>query len=257
VSPPRALVLAGARPEADPAASYAGVSHKALILLEGRPLLERVLQALGKAGVDRIAVSTSDSEVSALATRLGAEVLPAQSGPSLSALHAVQALGTPVLVTTSDHALLAPEWIVRFLADAPEAADVCVLLARREVVEAAAPGTRRTYLKFADGDWSGCNLFLLRNARALAVIELWRSIEADRKRPWRIVRRLGPGALVRYLAGRLTLAEALARLSRLCGAQIAAIPSPFGLAAIDVDKPADLDLVRTLVRSKLLRHPDP
>jgi hypothetical protein len=152
-------------------------------------------------------------------------------------------------VTTSDHALLAPEWIVRFLADAPEAADVCVLLARREVVEAAAPGTRRTYLKFADGDWSGCNLFLLRNARALAVIELWRSIEADRKRPWRIVRKLGPATLIRYLAGRLTLADALARLSRLCGAQIMAVPSPFGLAAIDVDKPADLDLVRALVRS--------
>jgi hypothetical protein len=136
--------------------------------------------------------------------------------------------------------------VTRFVADTPAWADISALLARREVVEAAAPGTRRTYLKFADGDWSGCNLFFARTPQALAAIELWRSLEADRKTPWRIVRRLGPLTLARYLAGRLTLGEALARLSRLCGAQAAAVASPFGLAAVDVDKPADLDLVRAL-----------
>ena len=242
----RALVLAGARPEADPVAAYAGVSHKALIQLGGETLLARVAAALSAAGARRIAVSASDPQVIALATTLGAEVLPAEVGPSLSALRGIEALGPPVLLTTSDHALLKAEWIVQFLEDASETADVSVLLARRKVVEAAAPGTRRTYLKFADGEWSGCNLFLVRSERGLAAIQLWRAIEADRKRPWRIIRKLGPLTLVRYLAGRLTLAEALQRLSRLCGADVAAVPSRFGLAAVDVDKPADLDLVRAL-----------
>jgi GTP:adenosylcobinamide-phosphate guanylyltransferase len=245
--PERALVLAGARPEADPVAAYAGVSHKALIPLGGEPLLARVVAALRGAEIRRIAVSASDPQVVALARRLGCEVLPAQAGPSLSALSGVEALGTPVLLTTSDHALLQAEWLDHFLAAAPAAADVSVLLARREVVAAAAPGTRRTYLKFADGEWSGCNLFLVRSERGLGAIRLWREIEADRKRPWRIIRRLGPLTLVRYLTGRLTLAEALRRLGGLCGAEVAAVPSPFGLAAVDVDKPADLDLVRTLV----------
>jgi GTP:adenosylcobinamide-phosphate guanylyltransferase len=245
--PERALVLAGARPEADPVAAYAGVSHKALIELAGQPLLARVVGALEGAGVSRIAVSASDPQVTALATRLGCEMLRAEAGPSLSALKGIEALGTPVLLTTSDHALLQAEWIAQFLADASQAADVSVLLARRDVVEAAAPGTRRTYLKFADDEWSGCNLFLVRSDRGLGAIRLWREIEADRKRPWRIIRRLGPLTLVRYLMGRLTLAEALQRLGRLCGAQVAAVPSQFGLAAVDVDKPADLELVRALV----------
>ena len=244
-----ALVLAGARPEADPVAAYAGVSHKALIQLGGETLLARVLAAVKAAGARRIAVSASDPQVIALATELGAEVLPAEAGPSLSALRGIEALGPPVLLTTSDHALLEAEWIVQFLEDASETADVSVLLARREVVEAAAPGTRRTYLTFADGEWSGCNLFLVRSERGLAAIQLWRAIEADRKRPWRIIRKLGPLTLVRYLAGRVTLAEALQRLSRLCGAQVAAVPSRFGLAAVDVDKPADLDLVRAIVEA--------
>ena len=109
---------------------------------------------------------------------MGAEVLPAEAGPSLSALRGVEALGPPVLLTTSDHALLEADWITQFLADATATADVSVLLARREVVEAAAPGTRRTYLKFADGDWLACNRFLVRSERGLAAIQLWRAIEA-------------------------------------------------------------------------------
>jgi hypothetical protein len=53
--------------------------------------------------------------------------------------------------------------------------------------------------------------------------------------------------LIRYLSGRLTLVAAIAHLGRLAGLDAAAIASSFGLAAVDVDKPADLDLVRTLV----------
>jgi GTP:adenosylcobinamide-phosphate guanylyltransferase len=246
----RALVLAGARPGVDPLADCAGVTSKPLIPIAGIPMLARVVAALRAAGLARIAVSTADPEVADLARGLGCEVLAAEAGPSLSTLRGVEALGTPALVTTADHALLEPEWVTRFVADAPEGADLAVLLAQRATVEAAAPATRRTYLQFADGDWSGCNLFLVRNARALGAIRLWGSLEADRKRPWRIVRRLGPLVLLRYLLRRLELREALERLGALSGARAAAVASPFGLAAVDVDKPADLDLVRRLAEAQ-------
>ncbi|MDR6127827.1 hypothetical protein QE452_002491 [Sphingomonas sp. SORGH_AS438] len=112
-----------------------------------------------------------------------------------------------------------------------------------------APATRRTWLRFADGDWSGCNLFWLATPEAALAIGLWSQVEADRKRPWRIVWRLGPLLLLRYLFGRLTLAAAVRHLGRRAGVETAVVPSPFGLAAIDVDKPDDLDLVRTLTGS--------
>ena len=246
MTPVRALVLAGARPGVDPLAAYAGVAQKPLIPIAGTPMLARVVIALKSAGISRIAVSTADPQVAELARTLGCEVLAAEAGPSLSTLAGVEALGTPVLVTTADHALLRPEWVSRFIADAPAWADISVLLAERAQVEAAAPGVRRTYLRFADGDWSGCNLFLARTEAALGAIRLWATLEADRKQPWRIVRRLGPLTLLRYLTRRLTLQEAITRLSALSGAKAAATPSPYGLAAIDVDKPADLDLVRRL-----------
>ena len=245
----KALILAGSRPGApDPVAAYAGVPHKALILLDGETLLARVARALWKAGVEP-AVSADHPAVLAEAARLGLQVMPPATGPSGSVAVALEALGAPLLVTTADHALLEAEWVRRFVADVPPEADVAVLLARRDVVEAAAPGTKRTYLRFADGDWSGCNLFLLRTPRAAGAIGLWAQVETDRKRPWRIVRRLGPGLLARYVIGRLSLADALHHLGSRGGVKAAAVASPFGLAAVDVDKPGDLELVRRIVSS--------
>lgn len=241
-----ALVLAGSRGGADPLADYAGVTDKALIEVAGETMLAHVVTALRRAGAQRIAISASSQAVADHAASLGAEPLAAEPGPSRSAAAGLAALGAPLLVTTADHALLDPAWIRDFLADAPATADVAALLARRELVEAAAPATRRTYLRFADGDWSGCNLFLFATPRAAAAVELWRAVEADRKRPWRIVRRLGPGLLARYLLRRLTLAEAIAHLGRTAGVRAAIVAAHDGRAAIDVDKPADLDLVRAI-----------
>jgi GTP:adenosylcobinamide-phosphate guanylyltransferase len=242
-----ALVLAGSRGGADPVADYAGVPAKALIEIGGKTMLARVVGALRTAGATRIGVSVTDPAVAAHAATLGVEVLPAEAGPSASARSGLVALGTPLLVTTADHALLEPEWITHFLTATPAGTDVTALLAHRDTIEAAVPETQRTYLRFADGGWSGCNLFYLATPKANAALDLWSQVEADRKRPWRIVRRLGTGTLLRYLVGRLTLDQALVRLGAAAGISARAVASPFGLAAVDVDKPADLDLVRRLI----------
>jgi hypothetical protein len=118
------------------------------------------------------------------------------------------------------------------------------------VVRAAAPQTRRTYLKVRDGAYSGCNLFLLRNERALGAVRLWRRVEDHRKQPWKIALLLGPWMLVRYALGLLTLDDAVACLGRKAHAHACAVRTPFGLAAVDVDKPADLDLVREIMERR-------
>jgi CTP:molybdopterin cytidylyltransferase MocA len=242
----KALVLAGSRGGADPVADYAGAPHKALIRLQGETLLARVVAALRAAGATRILVVSSHPEVRAEIARLGAEALDEAAGPSLSVRAGAEALGTPLVVTTADHALLQPEWVQRFIADVPSDADVAVLMAARPTVEAAAPSTKRTWLKLADGQWSGCNLFWLANDRALQVIDLWRRVEAERKRPWKMAWILGPRMLLRFITRRLSLHGAARRLGDLAGVRAAIVETPYGLASVDVDKPADLDLVREL-----------
>ncbi|WP_225425482.1 nucleotidyltransferase family protein [Pelagerythrobacter rhizovicinus] len=242
-----ALVLAGSRPGGDPLALEVGVTHKALIEIGGVSLLTRVVGALREAGCTRILVCCEPGPVEDLAQALGAGVIPPAAGPSGSVLRALEASGTPLLVTTADHALLRPEWISELIGGAPADCDLAVMMAERARIEAAMPGSRRTYLRFADGHWSGCNLFYLRTPAARAAVEEWTRVEADRKRPWKIVARLGPGLLLSYALGRLSLAEGLARLGKSIGARAALVRASDGRAAVDVDTPRDLEDVRELL----------
>lgn len=244
-----ALVLAGSRGGDEPVARYAGVAHKALVPVGGRPMLLRVMDALQGAGFDRIVVSTGAAEIAELARNAGAETIEAAPKLSHSVARALDRLGAPLLVTTGDHALLESAWVTQFIADAPSDADVAVLLAERRLIEQAAPGTKRTYLRFSDGAWSGCNLFLLQTPAAARALDLWVRVEAHRKQPWRIAALIGLGTLLRYAAGRLTAGEAVRRVGNSVGLRAAVVASRFGLSAVDVDKPADLDLVRRLVKS--------
>jgi len=248
-----ALILAGSRGPADPLAVHAAVSHKAMIEVGGAPMLVRVVQALAEAGHTRIAVAIERPELVEQLRAAGAfpdsaavSCVPALGGPSASVAAALEALGAPLLVTTADHALLRPEWVRWFVEHIPQDVDAAAALARAAAVRAAAPDTRRTFLKFSDGAFSGCNLFYFATPRAASLVALWREVESERKRPIRLIARLGPGLALRYALGRLSLAQALERLSALSGARAAAVELPFGEAAIDVDKPSDLSLARRL-----------
>jgi GTP:adenosylcobinamide-phosphate guanylyltransferase len=247
-----ALVLAGMRQGGDALADHAGVSHKAMIDVNGQPMLHRVLRALSAVpAVARIVVAIERPEIVAAVPGWGTPVSfqPAQSGPSASVAYALQQEGTPLLVTTADHALLQPAWVQAFLAADRGNADALLALANRDTVQAAVPDTQRTWLRFADGQYSGCNLFLLRTAAASGVVALWQQLEAERKKPLSLIKRLGPAYALRYRLGWLRLDEALQRLGALAGASLDPVLLGDGRAAIDVDKVADLELVRRLARS--------
>ncbi|OQM74437.1 nucleotidyltransferase family protein [Manganibacter manganicus] len=246
-----ALILAGSRPGGDPLARHAGVPHKAAIPIAGRPMLTRVAEALaGSDRVGEIAVSIDDPAAAGAAVGLGGlRVLPPATTPSLSVAAAIKTLGTPLLVTTADHVLLLSGWVDHFLEHLPDAG-VAVAVARSEIVMAAAAETKRTFLRFRGGAYSGCNLFYFRDASALGAIEMWRRVEMHRKRPLKLLGVLGPIAVARHLLGRLTLEQALAMLGQKAGTRIGVVEMPFGESAIDVDKPDDLDLVERIIERR-------
>ena len=115
------------------------------------------------------------------------------------------------------------------------------------MIRKAYPDAQRTYLRFRDERYSGANLYALLGPDARRAVAFWRRVEQERKRPWRLVRAFGWRPLLAYLLGRLTLDDAMARASGIIGARIAAVVMPFAEAAIDVDKPADLALVETIL----------
>ncbi|WP_149538686.1 NTP transferase domain-containing protein [Siccirubricoccus phaeus] len=229
----------------DPMAVAAGVSHKALLPVAGVPMLLRVTAALrATPGVGRIIVAIEHPEAT-LAGLAGLEdvvLRPAGASPARSVAAAFAEFGAPMLVTAADAPLLTPAMVTRVLSATPPQAAAAAAVARDRTVLAAFPTTRRTWLRFRDGAFSGCNLFLLAAPEASGVVAFWQRLEQRRKQPWAMMRLLGPLLLLRFVLGRLTLRAALDALERRCGARLAAVEMPFGAAAVDVDKPADLVL---------------
>lgn len=235
-----AVVLAGSRGAADPVARAAGVSHKAFAPVAGRPMIAHVLDTLAACrSVGRVIVAI-EPDAPAI-PRTGAERITAARSPSLSALAGFEAAGPPMLVTTADHPLLTAEMVETLIAQAvASGADVAAAVAIRPVVEEAGSTARRTYLKFRDAQVSGCNLFALMTPEARAALAFWRTIETERKRPWRIAWAIGPGTLIAYLAGLLSSRGAARAVGRAAGCRAALVQLPFPDAAHDVDKPEDL-----------------
>jgi CTP:molybdopterin cytidylyltransferase MocA len=241
-------------------ARAAGVSHKALLPVAGVPMLLRVVEALrALPGVARIYVCIEDARVisdvpalDALARAGVLEIIPAAESPAASVAGALSHidLGQPLLVTTGDHPLLTPAILQRFVQAAPQACDLAVALAPADVVSAAYPGAIRTFYRLGKRRFSGCNLFLLRSTNAARVAEFWRRMETHRKRPLRLIWEVGPLALFRALLGLMDAEQAFAYLSRKAGAVIRHVELPVAEAAVDVDKPADLELVERIFKAR-------
>jgi GTP:adenosylcobinamide-phosphate guanylyltransferase len=230
------------------------------VLLEvgGQPMIVRVVRALrATPGIGRITVSIEDPaaladvpELARLAREGALSVHRSLPSPSRSVLDVLEGLppGQSLLVTTGDHALLRAEIVLRFLADAEAgAADLAIGMVAARILRARYPESKRTYLSFRDDGYSGANLFLFRTPQARAAAAFWVRAERFRKRPWRLVSAFGPVALALFLLRRLDLDAALARASRGIGARVAAVRLPFPEAAVDVDKPEDLELARAIV----------
>lgn len=251
-----ALVLAGARQggAGDPLVQAEGVASKAVIDIGGQPMLARVLAALGASRSVTGPVGVIGLDGPLLTTAAGGHachpVAARGQGPASSLLAALDGdVALPLLVTTCDHALLTAAMVDHFVEKSrASGADLTVGLAERVTVERAYPETRRTYLRLGGADLSGCNLFYLADARALKVLHFWQGAEQDRKKPWRIAWRFGPLTALRILMARSGPDAVFAMLSRRLGARVSPVILPFAEAAIDVDKPADLVLVREIVQ---------
>ena len=256
-----AVVLAADRSLHDPVAKAAGMRCKSFVPVGGRPMVLRVLDALDAS--QRVntyilcgppkAVVDQQPDLETLITSGKIKWFENQATPSASAFHVLQSLpgDTPVLLTTADHALLSARIVDYFcLETLATACDVVVGVARHEVVAAAYPQTRRTATRLKDGAYCGCNLFAFLTPRARLAATFWRQIEDHRKNPFRLIRILGWGAVLHYLMGRLSLNDALDRLSHRLGFKAGAVVLPCPEAAVDVDSVSDLRLVENLISNK-------
>ncbi len=249
-----AIVLAAGRGPNDPMAKAYGVSHKCALPVKGVPMLRRVVNALQESqSIASIAISIESPAIvgDALAEKgAGIAVIPSESSAPLSAITAIkQSPIFPVLLTTADHALLTPEMVDYFCEQAERnSADFSAGLARAEVIMEAYPQSVRTFFRFGNDRVSGCNLFAVSTENGLRILEKWQYLEQARKKPWRLAAAFGPLALIRFALGLLSLDGAFKTVSSRLGLTAKPILMPFAEAAIDVDKPSDLELAEAILK---------
>jgi GTP:adenosylcobinamide-phosphate guanylyltransferase len=262
-----ALVLAGRRGPADSLADALAASdasgHHALLDVAGVPMLLRVVRTLkASPHIGRIVVSIDDpgvlDGVPELRTALADGSLACRSAgesPSRSVYDALEGAtaGEKVLVVTADHALLTTEMLEHFTQEPAGDADVLVAVVPARVIRAHYPESTRTYIKFRD-DWvSGANLFAFLTPAGRRAAEFWVRAERFRKQPWKLVGAFGPVALLLFLLRRLDLEGAMERVSRAMDVRVRAVRMPWAEAAIDVDRPSDLELVNRILAERAER----
>lgn len=249
-----AIVLAGSRPGVDKFAAQYGTDLKALIPVGGVPMVSRPVNALLMAPAIRNVCVVSQEPgriVDALPnnSRLTVKVSGPTIASTLDTILADPKTQFPLLVTTADHALLNQEMVADFCASA-EGADLAIGLVERRPLMARLPQTKRTWLRFRGGAYSGANLFALGSPEAVKAIALWRSVEQDRKKGWRMIAALGPAILFGAVLRLMSLDQALASIGRRLGLTIRKVELADPLAAVDVDKASDHALVTAILKGR-------
>jgi GTP:adenosylcobinamide-phosphate guanylyltransferase len=254
-----AILLAGSRPGSDPLAQVAGVPVKPLAPVAGEPMINRPARTL----LDHPAIArmiiltqapdlyTADPATAWLAGHPKAHFERSGGGIASTLLGLLDRpdISCPLLVTTADHVLLDSAMIDQFLAEAP-GADIAVAMVERATLLARYPSSRRTWLKFRDGWWSGANIFWFGSATARPVIALWREVEQDRKKGWKILSAFGPLMLLGALLRLLTLRGGIERVGRRFGLTARLVAMDKAEACIDADKPEDVALIERILAGR-------
>jgi GTP:adenosylcobinamide-phosphate guanylyltransferase len=248
-----AIVLAGSRPGRDAFAEQFGVKLKALIPVGGEPMVRRPVGALlASKNIGDIIVLAQDPERIGHALPDDARIRLRKSDATIAstmlALCFDRQTEWPLLVTTADHALLDSGTIDEFCDRAN--GDIAIGVVERQTLLRRFANAKRTWLKFRGGAYTGANLFALRSPKVAGAIELWRSVESERKKGWRVVSMLGPFILIGTVLRLLSIDGVLANVGRKLGLTITAVRLSNPVAGVDVDKAADHELAEAIIAGR-------
>jgi len=245
-----AVVLAGG-PLDDVARLQPGAPNKAFVDICGTTLVGRVVGALrGCGAIGRIVVVAPESEWGNPQLRDADDFRP--DGVHISESLRNGIAGFPaadlLLIVASDMPVLTPEIAGDFV-ERVEATDADVIYG---CVEKAAhlarfPSVPHTWARMRDGTYCGGGMFALK-PRAMPLLERFiEELGAARKSPLRLASLFGWDMLARFALGRLSVAQAEARATRILGAPVSALISPYPETAVNVDRVSDVPLARELV----------
>lgn len=246
-----ALVLAGGGKESA-FAEREGVSNKAFILLNGKPILGYILEALeASSSIGNIFVVGPVRDLSRLHKQPYNFTLVEEAGGLLDNFaEGLKAVDRNKLcfVIAGDIPLINREAIEGFIKKcAPLDADFYYPIIAEECCKSIFPGTKRTYVQLREGRFTGGNVALLNPDWFIRNRKRFEMFISYRKKPLKMLRILPLSMILKYFLKRLAVADAERTLSKILGLRAVAVPCRYVEIGTDVDKVSDLEVVRQVL----------
>jgi CTP:molybdopterin cytidylyltransferase MocA len=253
-----AVVTAGWNPkEDDPLAQYAHGGPKAIIPIAGKPMITHVVDALAQSRyVEHVVIVALEPSLG-IRFSVPIDYLPDHGELVANASAGIQyALAhypdiDAALLCGSDVPTITPAIVDDFVETCFRTDhEVYYSIVERSVMEMRFPHSRRSYIHLHDGDFAGGDLVLFRPGVNFDHQALMKKLATARKSALRQASMLGPVIFLRFLARRLSLAEAERRAQEIFEVRARAVPCPHAEVGMDVDKPFQLEIVRTELEAR-------
>jgi molybdopterin-guanine dinucleotide biosynthesis protein A len=246
------VVLAGGVPQAeDLLYEYTQGQPKALIELVGKPMVQWVLDALDQTpSVSRIIVVGLGPDSGLQAAKL-VDYVPGQGSMLENAITGVEKAlalnpdAEQILLCSSDIPLLTADMVESLIDQCSDpAVDLYHSVVSRAHMESRFPESRRSYAHLLDGDFAAGDIHIIAPRVIYKNRDLWTALTSNRKNVLKQALNLGPGFLLKYMRGRLSLNELERKVLEKFDLNARAVPVDTPEIGMDADKPFQLEICR-------------
>jgi GTP:adenosylcobinamide-phosphate guanylyltransferase len=247
-----AVITAGGIPQpGEPLYEYTQGISKAMLDIQGRPMVQWVIDALeGAPSVERMVIvgldksdNLSGSKIAAYLPNQGGMIENARAG--ITHIMQLNPQVRHVLYVSSDIPTITAEmvdWVVKTSQETDHDAYYNVIT--KEVMEKRFPGSKRSYVHLRGMEVCGGDLNVLRAQTVAGNEELMQRLVDSRKNALKQAALVGYDTAILLLLRVLSLERAARIAAKRLGIKARPMVCPYAEIGMDVDKPHQLELVR-------------
>lgn len=257
------ILLAAQRPGiVNPLAKAHDVSHKCLVPIVGKTLIDRTLHILSNhkdcRAIYILIEQDGEEKIRPIAANYARDDLPinfitADHNIAASVIKGCEQGLAPYLITTADNVLLKHDSIDRTLATMHDGAEAAAALANKTDIVAIHQLAQGGFYDFRDGGFANCNLFGVRSKKALHAANVFREGGQFIANPQRLIKAFGLFNILLLRFKLVTIDGAFRRISKRFGVTIQRVPLHDGTQAIDVDNERTYKVVEAILTATVDR----